>query len=166
MKNVILAGLVILAAWIQVNFLGALRPLDVIPNILMVVIICAGLTRGPDETLLMALGGGLLIDFASGADFGLRMAYFSVLALIVLVLKQAGAEMENIGLVVLVAVVATLLYNAAVLANLVWQRAPIDWGLVLRLTGKEALLNSLFVVILRPLLVRVLRQPTANLLRG
>lgn len=158
MKNLVLAGLVVLAAWLQVNFLGAARPFGVIPNILMIVVICAGLTREPGETLAMALGGGLLVDFASGSDFGLRMAYFSVLALAVLVIKQAGAELENIGLLSLVVLAATILYNAAVLANLIWQRAPMDWPLVFRLISVEVAINVALALALRPLLMRVLRH--------
>lgn len=160
MKNLVLGGLVVLAAWLQVNFLGAVRPFEVIPNVLAIVIICAGLTRTPGETLAMALGGGLLVDFASGTDFGLRMAYFSVLALGILVIKQAGAEMENFGLVVLVVIGATVLYNAAVLANLVWQKAAIDWGLVFKSVAMESGLNAVLALLLRPLLLKVLRQPT------
>lgn len=160
MNTLKLILITLVAAWLQLYFLGNMRPLGVLPNLLLVVIIYAGLLRDATETLAIALGAGLILDLASGSDFGLRMAFYAVLALIVMVLRQMGADFENLGLVLATTAAGAILYNLAVLAGLAVQHGSVPLALALGSIGRELLLDLLLVVLLRPLLVKVLQMPT------
>jgi rod shape-determining protein MreD len=118
----------LLASWTQIYFLATWRPAGIVPNLLAVVVILAGLAWRVSETLILALAGGLLLDLASGSDFGLRMAFFSLLALLVAVLARLGMDFENVGILLLLLLGATVIYNLAVIANLVLTGEVIAWG--------------------------------------
>jgi rod shape-determining protein MreD len=154
-----LALLVLITVWLQLYFLGAIRPLGVLPNLLLVVLVYAGLAREATETVAVALGGGLLLDLASGADFGLRMAFYTVVALVVMVARQMGADFENLGLVLVATAIGAVLYNLVVLASLLAQHGSVGWRLALSRTGWELVCDLVLAVVLRPLLIWVLHLP-------
>lgn len=162
MKSAWLAGLLLVTVWLQVGFLGAWRPLGILPNLLMVVIIFAGLVRGATETVAMGAAGGLLLDLASGSDFGLRMGFYTVLALVVVVMRQTGANLENLSLVWLITAVGTLVYNLAVLVGVWSAGATVPLNLAGRRIGIEMVMNLILATLLRPVLIRLLRS-SANL---
>ncbi|HSX48259.1 MAG TPA: rod shape-determining protein MreD [Candidatus Nanoarchaeia archaeon] len=159
MSNLKLLLITLVAAWLQLYFLGNMRPLGVLPNLLIIVIIYAGLLREATETLAIALGGGLILDLASGADFGLRMAFYAVLALVVMVLRQMGADFENLGLVLATTAVGAFLYNLAVITGLALQHGSVPLSLAAGRIGRELLLDLVLVVLLRPLLIKILQMP-------
>lgn len=109
--------IVLVAAWVQISWFGQLRPLGVIPNVMIVTIVLFSLWANATSCMAAALGGGLLLDMASGADFGLRTAFFMVLALAVVAGRQLGMHAEAFITAVGVVAVATILYNIAVLTT-------------------------------------------------
>ena len=139
----------LLAGWTQIYFLATWRPAGVVPNLLAVVVILAGLAWRVSETLILALAGGLLLDLASGSDFGLRMAFFSLLALLVAVLARLGMDFDNLGILLLLLLGATIIYNLAVIANLVLAGEAIDWGVVAGRAGLEFGFDALLLILLR-----------------
>jgi len=163
MRSVKLAAVVIITAWLQIYFMGGMRPFGVVPNLLLIVMICAGQTCSASETLAMALGGGLLVDLASGSDFGLRMAFYSVVALAVLVARQRGLNFENAALLLAGVTAGGLLYNLLVIVGILSQQGIIGWGVVGVRVGSELLLNAGLALVLRPLLVGWLRPGGSGL---
>ncbi len=158
------AAVLIVTVWLQINFLGAARPLGVLPNLLLITITYFALMRPASQTLAAALVGGLLLDFASGADFGLRMAFYSFYALAVVFLRQAGAASENLGSAAAIVALGTVGYNFAVLGSLILGRTQIPWLTVGRLIGLELLLNLLLTVVFHRLWMRLLRLPPEGVL--
>jgi rod shape-determining protein MreD len=128
---------VVLAAWLQVSWFGHVRPLGVMPNVLLVVIALFGLWSNATPALAAALGGGLLLDLASGSDFGLRMAFYVVMVLAIIAGKQIGLHADSLVTALLVVLVGTLLYDLVVLATL---GAPIN-ATVIGLIGRELIDN-------------------------
>ncbi|HSH31761.1 MAG TPA: hypothetical protein VK963_03805 [Candidatus Saccharimonadales bacterium] len=157
MRVVTLALVVLLSVWLQVSFLGAARPLGVLPNLLLVVVIYAGLAATATEAVAMALGGGILLDVVSGTDFGLRMGFYSLLALVIIMIKRAGANFDNIGLVLLSTIGGTVAYNAAVITGLMLAGAslPVSVGAVR--VGLETVINLILVLLAGRLLVRLFK---------
>lgn len=115
MRGIYLAGLVILTVWLQASFLGALHPFGIIPNLALIFILLASAVCTASETVAMAVSIGLILDLASGADFGLRTAFFSLLALMAIMLRRNGADFERPSMIVAAICGGTVLYNAAVL---------------------------------------------------
>lgn len=146
--------LAVVAAWVQVYFFGSWRPFAVVPNLLLVVVMLAGLSLRASDAILLAVAGGLLIDLASGADFGLRMAFFSLQALLVILLGRLGADFDNLGILMLMVLVATPIYALAVIANVVLGGGAINWLVVLGRVALEAVANLVLLLMLRPLFNR------------
>ncbi len=156
MKGVIRILLVLLAVWLQVSFFGAFRIFDVLPNVLLVLIIYAGLICRVSDAVLMALVGGILLDLSSGVDFGLRMGFYILLGLLIAVLKQAGTDFENTAMVLAATLAGTVLYDVAALSGLILHAAPIPWGIVTTRIGVEIVVNCALALILRWPLSRLL----------
>ncbi|HUC86917.1 MAG TPA: rod shape-determining protein MreD [Candidatus Saccharimonadales bacterium] len=146
----ILAGIVavMVAAWLQVSWFGHVRPLGVMPNLMLVVIVLFGLWSNATPALAAALGGGFLLDLASGSDFGLRMAFFSVVVLAIIAGRQTGLHADSFITALLVVMAGTVLYNLVVLATL---GAPIQ-AIELSRIGRELVDNLVilgFLVLVR-----------------
>jgi rod shape-determining protein MreD len=109
---------VVAAAWFQVSFFGHVRPLGVMPNLMLVVVVLFGLWSNATPALVAAIGGGLLLDLASGSDFGLRMAFYLVMALGVVASRQLGVQADSLITAAIAVLIGCLLYNMVVLATL------------------------------------------------
>lgn len=88
--------IILLAVWLQVAFFGQLRPFGIIPNLVVIVIVLSALLSEATPTVASAVGAGLLLDLASGTDFGLRTAYFVALALAVITARQFGVHGDSV----------------------------------------------------------------------
>ena len=149
MKAVVRIMVVLAAVWLQASFFGAFNIGGILPNLLLVVIIYAGLICAVSDAVIMALLGGLLLDLASGPDFGLRMGFYVLLALLIAVLKQAGTDFENTGMVMAATLAATVLFDLTVLAGLLVKSGSIPWVTTGRIVTSEILINCLLALLLR-----------------
>jgi rod shape-determining protein MreD len=157
-KFIIRLALILVAVWLQVSFFGAARIFGIMPDVLLVVIIYAGLICSASEAVWMALVGGLLLDLDSGVDFGLRMGFFVMLSLLIVALKQAGADFANTGMVLAATLGATVLYNLSVLTGVMLGGISVPWGTVLGRVGLEIVINGILALALRWPLGRLLGQ--------
>jgi cell shape-determining protein MreD len=130
--------------WLQLSLLGHLRPLGVVPALVMVAVILAALWLEATPTLVAAIVGGLLLDMASGADFGLRTGFFMVAALAVIAARQFGLHAESLAPAMAIVVVATLAFNLAVVAGA--NATGADWVVIAQRIGLEALVNTLLLM--------------------
>ena len=128
---------VLAAAWLQVAAFGHLRPLGVMPNVMLVAVILFSLWSDATPALAVAVGGGLLLDLASGSDFGLRMAFYVVVALAIIAGRQLGLHADLMITGAVAVVLGTLLYDGLILATL--KAAPN--GLIMGRIGRELIDN-------------------------
>ena len=116
-----LAGFVavVLAAWLQVSWFGHMRPLGVMPNLVLILVVLWGLWFSATSTVAAALFGGLLLDMAAGdGTFGLRMAFFVMVALAIIAGRQFGIRSDSL-LTALIAVgLGTVVYNCVILSTI------------------------------------------------
>ncbi len=163
MKRIILTGLMLLVVLcLQVGFLGGWRPLGVLPNLLLIALTYWGLNRPASETLAAALTGGLILDLASGADFGLRLAFYSFYALGVIYLKQRGAG-QSILVVGGTLIAGTILYNLVVLSTLVAGHVGFRVIIAAKLIALELILNLLIAFLPRKIWSWSLKPPRGSL---
>lgn len=149
MKATRLMVITVAAVWLQVSFLGAWRPLGVLPDLFLVVLLIAATTlNNASEVLAMAVGGGLLLDIASGTDFGLRIAFFCFLALLLIMMRRHGTELERPAMRVAAVISATALYDAVVLLPLMSSKPMVFWGAAGFRVGSEILMNLALIALL------------------
>jgi rod shape-determining protein MreD len=162
MKTLGWAAVILATFWLQASFLGALRPLDVIPNLLLVILIVAAPICAASQTVTLGVASGVLLDLASGADFGLRTAFYSLLAVTLVFLKRSGADMERWSMAITALAAGTFLYNAAVIGTLIASRVPIPWLVVLQRCLAELVMNVVIFVVTKWLLSHVFVRLTSQ----
>jgi rod shape-determining protein MreD len=134
---------VVAAVILQIAYFGHLRPIGVIPNLMLVLVIVSGLFSAATPTVATALFGGLLLDLASGSDFGLRMAFYLLAALVVIALRQFGVHPESLLNALILIVVLTAVFDLAIVSSIGPPNAP-----VLLIITKEAVVNAVIGLIL------------------
>lgn len=158
MKIVLGIILVILAVWVQTAWFGHVRPLGVIPNLMLVLVILFGLWSNASPTLAAAIGGGLLLDLASGSDFGLRMGFYGVLALAVVAVRQLGVS-NGLLLGCALTITGTIVFNLVILATL---RAGLSYVAEVRI-GLEVIDNLVLMGLAFVLRANLSRNSRTNL---
>jgi rod shape-determining protein MreD len=120
-------ALLIALVLLQSTVVPQFTVLGVHPDLPLIVVTAWSLLRGTEEGLLWALIGGVTMDFVSGAPFGM-----STLPLLIVSfgagLSQRGIFRFDLVIPILVIPVATLIYQAAMLA---WLKAfgwPVTWA--------------------------------------
>lgn len=152
MRGWVLGGLVVMVVLLQQSFLGVMSFPQVAPNLFLILMAYAALGLDWREAIVMGLGGGLMLDLTSGVDFGLRMAFFSSLVMFGALLRRVATPELNIQLALSLIVAGTLLFNAAILGELIVAGAHVTWVAVWQRVGLELVLNLIGgVVAWRPL---------------
>jgi rod shape-determining protein MreD len=141
---------VILAA-LQVSYLPGLRPLGVVPDVVLPLVALTGLMSTVSRALAVAICGGLLLDMASGSDFGLRTGILILVALATGLIHRAG--LNSLGPMVALVLVAagTVVGNIILLASLAGGAASWPVGRLLMTIGLLVVLNLVITLLLRPL---------------
>lgn len=152
MKGLRIIIITLLSAWLEVSFFGAWRPLGILPNLFLVVLLISSLIVPTSEALMMGLGGGLLLDFVSGSDFGLRTAYFCFLVLLIVVIRRTGADFERWSMKLAAIISATILYDAAILLTVLNSQLLQHFQIIGGIVVLETAFNvGLLIVLNRPL---------------
>ncbi len=137
-------------ALLQIYFFASNRPFGIVPNLVLVMVVLAGAFQTATYTVVTALTGGLLLDLASGGQFGLKLAFFLILALALVLARQNGLELQKFSVLIPVLLVATLLYNLSLISVVVLAHGLISWQVVMGRIVLEAALNLLILVVLKP----------------
>ena len=97
---------------------GVLLPLHISPaNLILIVVALSTILSDFRQGLIIALMGGLLMDFASGSPDGLiTMSLLTVFLILHLILKEFLSREPNRFILIATVVSATLLYYIAFLA--------------------------------------------------
>jgi Ca2+/Na+ antiporter len=138
---------------VQVAFIPALRPLGVVPNLALVLVVLVGLRGTASLALGVALAGGLLLDLTSGADFGLRLGLLVLVALATGFVHRAGLQASGTMLALAMVAAGTVVADLTVLAGLI--RAGIGhWpvGSIMGTMLLEIMLNLSGTLALAPLI--------------
>ena len=138
---------------LQIFFVPALRPLGVVPNAILVLVVLAGLLSTASAALGTALAGGLLLDLTSGDGFfGLRICLLALLALAAGLIHRAGLELSGPIMALGLVAVATVVINAAALIGLIGSVSYWPPGLIFRTLALEILLNMGLTLLMRPMI--------------
>lgn len=99
---------------------------------------------------------GIALDGISGNDFGLRTGYYCLLALVVVILVQAGFELERMLSFSLVVIVASLVWMALLVGTSLVSGGVINVGALGGVVLGEMILNLLLAWAMMPVTKRLL----------
>jgi rod shape-determining protein MreD len=155
MKRILLALLVAICVVLQVSLLPALRPLGVVPDLVLVLVVLIGMEGTASTALAAAVAAGLALDLVSGANFGLWTGLLVLAALTTGLIHRAGIELAGPTVAVVIVTAGTLLSTLVVLLGLVSSVSAWPVGSLLARLACELLLNLGLTIALRPLVQRM-----------
>lgn len=103
----------------QVSLVPAMRPLGVVPNVMLPLVIMIGLRATVSQALAVALVGGLAMDLSSGTDFGIHTGILVLAALVTGSVRRAGLSLGGPLLPVLLVAGLTVLAGIVSLGGLI-----------------------------------------------
>ncbi|HEX7259574.1 MAG TPA: hypothetical protein VF272_01430, partial [Candidatus Saccharimonadia bacterium] len=113
------------------------------PSVMVIAVVLISLWGTASFSLASAIGGGLLLDMASGSDFGLRMAFFVVISLAIVAGRQLGLQADSWFSALALVALATFLYNAVIVATL---QAGVS-GIILGRVGADMLITTTLALV-------------------
>lgn len=150
----------LLAVWLQLATLPAIRPLGIVPNLALVVVILLAIRLPVVTSLSLAVVIGWFLDAGAGSDYGLRVTFYSLVVILTVFLRQLGSDLENLSLQASLVTAGTVVLNLAILANLAFQHTPLPLGYVgLRLLS-EVIINVLLLFPVRWVMAKLFGRST------
>ncbi len=151
MKPYKLTLLIIVVLMLQVGFLPGWQPLNVVPDLLLAVVICLALYTTATEALICAMVVGLALDISSGADFGLRLGFYTVVAIGVSLLNRAGLALDSLPWRLALAALLTLMANGVILLGLYLHGADLPGRVVASRLSISVVLELIIMMIGGPI---------------
>lgn len=155
MKPYKLTILIIVVLTLQVGFLPAWHPLGVVPDLLLAAVIALALYTSATEALVCAMIVGLALDLSSGADFGLRLGFYVVVALAVSLLNRAGLALDSLPWRLGLATILVLLANGVILFGLVIHGASLPGPAVASRLVISVVLELVLMIVVAPVVRRL-----------
>lgn len=140
-----------LAVVAQVSWLPFVRPLGVVPAIVLVVIVLAALESMVSRALMLAVAAGLALDLLSGANFGLWTGILVLETLIAGLVRQAGIDGTQWYVPAVLVAGGTLVLTLAIWLNLVTVASTWPVGWMTATLGIQIVLNLMVMTLVRPL---------------
>jgi rod shape-determining protein MreD len=164
MKTFLSALIIFLAVILQITILPKLTIWGVIPNLVLLLVICQSGIKGYKEGLVWAFYGGLLLDFFSPVNFGIWTASFLFISFIVsFVTKRILGKIDLFSIAV-ISIISILIFDVTFLSvlkinilsfelifNFIRFTLPIYFAHII---FKEIIYNTILVIIIYLLLVR------------
>jgi rod shape-determining protein MreD len=146
---------IIIVLMLQVGFLPAWHPFSVVPDLLLATVICLALYTTATEALICAIVVGLALDLSSGADFGLRLGFYVVVALAVSLLSRAGLALDSLPWRLGLATILVLLANGVILIGLVIHGAGLPGSVVASRLIISVMLELVLMIVVGPIVRRL-----------
>jgi rod shape-determining protein MreD len=162
-RAILLALCVIVAIFLQISFLPALRPFGVVPDILLPVVVFVGLYGQASTALIVAVAGGLSLDIASSADFGLWTGLFVLAALACGYVHRAGVEFVT-AVAVLIVIMGTFVVSAVSLAGVFGAAGP--WSAVTYSLVLQLILNTICTILIGPVIKGIIGTSSPEMFVG
>lgn len=157
-RGVVVLGMVLLAVVLQVSFFSAFSYDGVVPNLALLVVVAAALTRGPEYAAVLGFVAGLAADLVPPAD---HLAGRWALALVVVGYLagrvRADAERSTVGALVTVAACSFVGASVFALSGLVLGDTGAPLTEALRVIPEAVLYDLLLAPFVLPLAMRLFR---------
>ena len=131
-------------ALVQLGFLAAWRPLDIVPNLLLAATVALALRGNARPVMLAAAVCGLCLDLNSGAYFGLWTLTLPLAAFGAKLLQRTGLIGNDVATGLIIVMGATLTSGAIIIAGMIGILRDWPIGLLVGRLGAELAVNGLF----------------------
>jgi rod shape-determining protein MreD len=159
MRRLGLTIVVALSILIQVSLLPAIRPLGVVPSLMLPVVVLIGLEGTATVALAAAVVGGVALDLASSTNFGMWTAILVLAALTAGLLRRAGFELAGPIIAIVMVTAGTILSTLVILMGLVTEATSWPVGVIAAKFLSELVINLLLTILARPLIKRLVDNP-------
>jgi rod shape-determining protein MreD len=159
LRALLLTGVVLLAVVLQVSVFSALSFEGVVPNLALLVVVAAALSRGPQFAAVLGFVGGLLLDVAPPADHvaGRWALAFVVVGYLAGRVRQDARD-STLGALATVAACAFVGTSVYALTGLVLDDGALPAWEMLRVVGISVLWDVLVTPLVLPVLLMAFRR--------
>ena len=158
-RGLVFVAVVLLAVVLQVSFFAAFSFDGVVPNLALLVVVAAALTRGPEFAALLGFVGGLAVDLVPPAD---HLAGRWALALVVVGYLagrvRADAERSIVGALVTVAACSFVGASVFALSGFLLEDSGTPVAEALRVVPQAVAYDLLLAPFVLPLAMRLFRR--------
>lgn len=159
MRALVLTAMLLLAVVLQVSLFPLLAYDGVVPNLVLLVVVAAALTRGPEFAMTLGFFGGLLVDLAPPADHVAgRWALALVLAAYLAGRVRQDAGQSALASVVTVAATSFVATSIFALSGLLLQDQSVTVGEALQVIPVNLAYDVLLTPFVLPVVMRVFRH--------
>ncbi len=159
LRSLTYTALLLAALVLQLSLFPRLAFDGVVPNLVLLVVVAAALTRGAELAMSLGFVGGLLIDLAPPADHVAgRWALALVVAGYLAGRVRQGAGQSVLSTVATVAATSFVATSLFALSGLLLRDESVSVGQALQVIPLNVLYDVLLTPFVLPLVVRVFRQ--------
>lgn len=145
MTRVILIFGLLIAFFLQVNFLRSFSIFGTTANLILIFLIYVSIYRSWREALFLAFLSGLLLDLVLGEPFGLNLLFFLTTSFIIIFFKRE-ANFETLFYILIFIVSFSLAYNLTLAAVLYFKRISLNPNFLKSIISQD--IQTLIVVLL------------------
>jgi rod shape-determining protein MreD len=156
LRALVVGGLVVLAVVLQAAFLPPLAWNGVVPDLALLVVVAAGLVRGPDFGASAGFVAGLLLDLAPPAEHTVGRWVIALVLVGWLAGRVRGEGRRPVGVVFTVAACSFVGVSVYALLGAALGDPVGDVAEMLGVIGTAVLLDVLLTPLLVPVVMRVL----------
>jgi len=158
-RSVVLAALLTAAVVLQVSFFPSLSYDGVVPNLMLLVVVAAALTRGPEFAMALGFFGGLLVDLAPPADHVAgRWALALVLAGYLAGRVRQDAGQSAVASIITVAATSFVATSVFALSGLLLRDQSVSVGQALQVIPVSLAYDVLLTPFVLPLVMRLFHR--------
>ncbi len=139
----------------QLSLLPALRPLGVVPDVALVLVILVALEGTASLALGVGVAAGAVLDIGSGANVGMWIGFLVVAAVSGGLVHRSGIETDRWWVPAVMIVVGTVVLTMVVLISMGNVVAHWPVGYLGRRLVAEVVLNIALMMVLRPVVRRL-----------
>lgn len=158
-RGLLLTAVLLVAVVLQVSFFGYFSFDGVVPNLVLLVVVAAALTRGPEFAVVLGFAGGLAADLLPPAE---HVAGRWALALVVVGYLagrvRADAARSTVGMLVTVAASSFIGTSVFALTGMITRGPAVPALEALQVVPQAVLYDLLLAPFVLPLAMRMFRR--------
>lgn len=150
-------AMVFLVTLVQTSFLAAFKYLHFIPNLLLIFFVYLAIYEKRGRALIFALVIGFIMDSLSSGTFGLNIAYFTIISLVIGYVRKYVGRSKNLTLALIITFISSLILILFEMSFMLFGR-NINMNIVLLATEELAwvlVANLVGAIIFIPLFYRL-----------